>query len=47
MSSVFFYLNNPFQAILVARLNLDNKEGKHSRNVYNIIGLVSDFGGLQ
>ena len=47
MSNVFVYSINPLNMILLARLTPENKEGKHQRNVYNIIGLISDFGGLQ
>ena len=46
MTSIYAVSDNPFNAIIFTRLLLDNKEGKHSRNVYNIIGFISDFGGF-
>ena len=47
MTSIYAVSDNPFNAIIFTRLLLDNKEGKHARNVYNIVGFISDFGGLQ
>ena len=37
MTTIYAVSDNPFNAIIFTRLLLDNKEGKNSTNVYNII----------